>query len=126
MKKKILSHTGIMIVLTAILTFVAASFVMYDKFNAEMKKDDKTKAVEIQCGMIAFEDAIKDYIERYAFPIKIQSMLETYEYILDDVSKFISADTKNLEKLKKKMEKKQGVQGEIKKNQEEIERKKAN
>lgn len=95
-----------------------------NKFNAEMKKDDKTKAVEIQCGMIAFEDAIKDYIERYAFPIKIQSMLETYEYILDDVSKFISADTKTLENLKKEMEDKQGVQGKIKKNQEEIERKK--
>ncbi|RHO97339.1 hypothetical protein DW004_14415, partial [Firmicutes bacterium AF36-3BH] len=95
-----------------------------NKFNAEMKKDDKTKAVEIQCGMIAFEDAIKDYIERYAFPIKIQSMLETYEYILDDVSKFIRADTKTLENLKKEMEKNQGIQGKIKKNQEEIERKK--
>ena len=66
----------------------------------------KTKAVEIQCGMIAFEDAIKDYIERYAFPIKIQSMLETYEYILDDVSKFIRADTKTLENLKKRNGKK--------------------
>jgi len=74
--------------------------------------------------MIAFEDAIKDYIERYAFPIKIQSMLETYEYILDDVSKFIRADTKTLENLKKEMEKNQGIQGKIKKNQEEIERKK--
>ena len=33
MKKKILSHTSVMIVLTVILTFIAASFVMYDKFN---------------------------------------------------------------------------------------------
>ena len=33
MKKKILSHTSVMIVLTVILTFIAASFVMYDKFD---------------------------------------------------------------------------------------------
>ena len=39
MKKKILSHTGFMIVLTAILTFIAASFVMYEKFDDVMKKD---------------------------------------------------------------------------------------
>ncbi len=42
-------------------------------------------------------------------------MLETYEYILDDVSKFIRADTKTLENLKKEMEKNQGIQGKIKK-----------
>ena len=36
MKKKILSHTSVMIVLTVILTFIAASFVMYDKFNSTM------------------------------------------------------------------------------------------
>ena len=45
MKKKILSHTGFMIVLTAILTFIAASFLMYEKFDDVMKewrKQEKT------------------------------------------------------------------------------------
>ena len=33
MKQRILNHTSVMIILTVILTFVAASFIMYDKFN---------------------------------------------------------------------------------------------
>ena len=59
MKKKILSHTGIMIVLTAILTFVAASFVMYDKFNSEMKKGVRDEAEYVKVGM---EEAGENYL----------------------------------------------------------------
>ena len=59
MKKKILSHTGIMIVLTAILTFVAASFVMYDKFNAEMKKGVRDEVEYVKVGM---EEAGENYL----------------------------------------------------------------
>ena len=59
MKKKILSHTGIMIVLTAILTFVAASFVMYDKFNSEMKKGVRDEVEYVKVGM---EEAGENYL----------------------------------------------------------------
>ena len=35
MKQKILNHTSIMIILTVLLTFVAASFVIYGKFDSK-------------------------------------------------------------------------------------------
>ena len=43
MKRKSFSHTGFMIVLTAILTFIAASFLMYEKFDDVMKRLSEMK-----------------------------------------------------------------------------------
>ena len=51
MKKKILSHTSVMIILTVILTFIAASFVMYDKFNSTMKKGVRDEAEYVKVGI---------------------------------------------------------------------------
>ena len=39
MKQRILNHVGIMVVLSVILTFIAASAVMYGKYNHYMKQD---------------------------------------------------------------------------------------
>ena len=44
MKKKMLTHTSVMIILTVILTFIAASFVMYDKFDSVMKEGVRDEA----------------------------------------------------------------------------------
>ena len=51
MKKKILTHTSVMIILTVILTFIAASFVMYDKFDSVMKKGVRDEAEYVKVGM---------------------------------------------------------------------------
>ena len=51
MKKKILSHTSVMIILTVILTFIAASFVMYDKYNSTMKKGVRDEAEYVKVGI---------------------------------------------------------------------------
>ena len=51
MKKKILSHTSFMIVLTAILTFIAASFLMYEKFDEAMKRTVRDETEYVKEGM---------------------------------------------------------------------------
>ena len=59
MKKKILSHTRVMIVLTVILTFIAASFVMYDKLNSTMKKGVWDEAEYVKVGI---EEVGEEYL----------------------------------------------------------------
>ena len=51
MKKKMLTHTSVMIILTVILTFIAASFVMYDKFDSVMKEGVRDEAEYVKVGM---------------------------------------------------------------------------
>ena len=51
MKKKILTHTSVMIILTVILTFIAASFVMYDRFDSVMKEGVRDEAEYVKAAM---------------------------------------------------------------------------
>ena len=51
MKKKILTHTSVMIILTVILTFIAASFVMYDRFDSVMKEGVRDEEEYVKAGM---------------------------------------------------------------------------
>lgn len=44
-----------------------------EQFEEAKKNNDEKEALKIQSGMPAFENAIKDYIERYAFPIKVRT-----------------------------------------------------
>ena len=57
MKQRILNHTSIMIVLTVLLTFIAASFVMYDKFDANMKAGVRDEAEYVKVGLEEFGDS---------------------------------------------------------------------
>ena len=50
-EKKILTHTSVMIILTVIITFIAASFVMYDKFDSVMKEGVRDEAEYVKVGM---------------------------------------------------------------------------
>ena len=59
MKQRILNHTSVMIILTVILTFVAASFIMYDKFNATMKTGVRDEAEYVKVGL---EEAGETYL----------------------------------------------------------------
>lgn len=48
MKQRILNHVGCMVVLSMVLTFIAASFVMYGKYNEYMKQDVRNEAEYIR------------------------------------------------------------------------------
>lgn len=51
MKKRILSHTSILIVLSVIFTFLAASVVMYGKFNSYINQGIHNEAQYIRLGI---------------------------------------------------------------------------
>lgn len=51
MKQRILNHTSVMIVLTVLLTFIVACFVMYDKFDANMKTGVRDEAEYVKVGL---------------------------------------------------------------------------
>ena len=57
MKKRILNHTSVIIILTVILTFVAACFVMYDKIDTAMKKGVRDEAEYVKVGIEEAGDA---------------------------------------------------------------------
>ena len=51
MKKRILSHTSILIVLSVFFTFLAASVIMYGKFNAYINQGIHNEAQYIRLGI---------------------------------------------------------------------------
>lgn len=51
MKQKILRHSCFLIVLSVVLTFLAASFVMYQKYNEDLKQSVRDDAIYIQDGI---------------------------------------------------------------------------
>ena len=48
MRKKILNHTCLLVVLSVLMTFLAASLVMYSKYNEDLKQSvrDSTKYLQ--------------------------------------------------------------------------------
>lgn len=61
MKHRILNHVGIMVVLSVILTFFAASAVMYGKYNHYMKQDVRN---EVQYIRYAVENTGEEYLNK--------------------------------------------------------------
>ena len=47
------------------------------EFAAAIENRDEVRATQLQCGVVSVESAIKDYIERYAYPIKVRGLLDT-------------------------------------------------
>lgn len=94
------------------------------KFKEACDEKDDIRAAELQCGIVSVESAIRDYIARYAYPIKVRGLLDTFEDILDDVDSFtngILADLRQKEKelgersseRKEANERKKGVEEKI-------------
>ena len=61
MKQRILNHVGIMVVLSVILTFFAASAIMYGKYNHYMKQDVRN---EVQYIRYAVENTGEEYLNK--------------------------------------------------------------
>lgn len=94
------------------------------EFDAAIEDDDNVRATQLQCGLVSVESAIKDYIERYAYPIKVRGLLNTFEDILEDVNGFTNgvladltqAESELGEKESERKEasgRKKGVEGKI-------------
>ena len=60
MRQRILNHGSFLVILSVLLTFLAASFVMYDKFDVFMKQSVRDEVEYIRDGI---EAAGLDYLE---------------------------------------------------------------
>ena len=57
-------------------------------FEDALKGKNVNKATWLQTGVPSLEDAIKDYIALYAYPILVRELLATFELLLKDVQGF--------------------------------------
>lgn len=96
-----------------------------DEFEKAMEEEDSIRATELQCGIIPVEMAIRDYIEKYAYPVKVRGLLETFEDILEDVENFSSATLEALEKSMKHLGEKRGEREGVIERKTSAEEKKA-
>lgn len=93
------------------------------EFENAIENEDEIRATELQCGIVSLESAIKDYIERYAYPVKVRELLETFEDILEDVSSFIGAVLAELKQKEKTLGKKEGERDNAEDAKERVEEK---
>ena len=89
-----------------------------EEIEAEFKKaleedHNNIRATELQCGLVPVEFAIKDYIERYAYPIKVRDLLNTFEDILEDVDSFTKSILDDLIQKKKELGEKNSEREEV-------------
>lgn len=75
----------------------------FKELQKSIEKNDRVRAAELQCGLLPVEYAIKDYIERYAYPIKIRGVLSTFEGILEDVKSFQNGIIENLREAERNL-----------------------
>lgn len=93
------------------------------EYKKALEQKDIVKATELQCGLVSVEIAIKDYINRYAYPIKVRDLLETFEDILDDVNSFTNATLAQLKQAKIELGEKNGERKEVSRRKENAEEK---
>lgn len=73
------------------------------EFEQALEGEDDIHAAKLQCGIVSVESAIKDYIERYAYPIKVRGLLDTFEDILEDVNGFTTGVLADLNQAKREL-----------------------
>lgn len=93
------------------------------EFESAISDENAARATELQCGLVSVESAIKDYIERYAYPIKVRGLLGTFEDILEDVSGFASGVAADLRHLEHELGERKSERGEVSKAKESVEEK---
>lgn len=94
-----------------------------EKYQQAITSDDQRGAVWFQTGIPCLESAIQDYITRYAYPIKVRALLETFDDILADVKAFSDSTLVELEKRKTELGEEKGEQKEAKKRKNLAEKK---
>ena len=93
------------------------------EYKNSLQQKDKVQATKLQCGLVSVESAIKDYINRYAYPIKVRDLLETFEDILDDVDSFTNATLVQLKQAKIELGERSGERKEVSRRKENAEEK---
>ena len=88
--------------------------IIEEEFKQAVNDEDEVRATELQCGLVSVEMAIKDYIEKYAFPIKVRDLLDTFEDILADVDCFTNATLASLKNEQKELGEKSSERKEAK------------
>lgn len=68
------------------------------EFKQAVEDGDEDRAVHLQSGMNCVEIAIRDYIARYAYPIKVRALLESFQSILIEVDNVNQQFLKDLRK----------------------------
>ena len=86
------------------------------EFQKSLEAADYDRAAQIQSGIGCVEIAIRDYIARYAYPIKVRALLGTFQDILMDVDSFNQNYLRELQEAVQKQGEKsterEGVQDE--------------
>lgn len=83
------------------------------EFDEAIENDDNVRATQLQCGLVSVESAIKDYIERYAYPIKVRGLLDTFEDILEDVNGFTNGVLADLTQAETELGEKESERKEV-------------
>jgi hypothetical protein len=83
------------------------------EFQEALEAGNYVRATELQCGLVSVESAIKDYIKRYAYPIKVRGLLDTFEAILEDVNGFTEGVLADLSQAKKELGEKNSERKEV-------------
>ena len=81
-------------------------------FQKALEVGDKITATQLQCGLMSVECAIRDYIARYAYPIKVRDLLETFEDILTDVCAFKDSTVADIQRRIDKLGENDGARKE--------------
>ncbi len=90
-------------------------------FEAINKEEDK--ALEIQTGVCCIEGAIQDYIARYAYPLKVKNLIETFDLLLESVKEFSDAQAEVLQERLNDMGKDTTEREEVEKKKKDEEKK---
>lgn len=91
------------------------------KFAKNIEEGDEASAVAIQSGMDCIEDAIRDYIARYAYPFKVRDLMGTFDMLLQVVSNMTEFEDAKLKKKIEDMGKGISEREEVEKEKEEQE-----
>ena len=83
------------------------------EFEAAIEDDNQVRATQLQCGVVSVESAVKDYIERYAYPIKVRGLLDTFEDILEDVNSFTNGVLADLKQAETELGEKESERREV-------------
>ena len=96
---------------------------MQNTFALALSEGRKVDAVSIQTGIPCIVSAIQEYIERYAYPVKIRALLKTFDTLLEVITNKTNEQNRILDSINKDLgessSEREGVQADQSKKEEE-------
>lgn len=84
--------------------YCSVSQPIKNHIQARLEKADEVERVLIHSGVPSLEAAIQDYIQRYAYPLKVRTLYKTFQSILAETGGFLSALSSALEQKNQELE----------------------